>query len=826
VKKFTIFILILLALSAQKISSQNAPVTTAGIIAVTGSTVVVPITVSDFTNVSSCNLRLTYDPLIGTATLVTKGPTLPGSMNFGITNPGIVTIGWYHLANVTLPANTVLFNISFSKVTDGSSPLAFFDNGNSCKFSNLSSVVYNDVPASTYYINGSFTFQNYAPLTMASNASACPGSMVEVPVIVNNFNTIGAVSLSLNYNTTVLTYQSASVNALTWLDVDGTSVPGTVVIGGILDPAVSLPFGATLVTLNFLYNGGSTALSWYDNGPSCEYAGPGGTPILTDSPLGTYYSNGSVSPGPTQWTGTVSSAWENSTNWSCDIPAATSEITINASSHNPEISSAVTVKSLTINGGAKVTVNPNATLTVTNTLTNNAGNDGLLIRSDVTGTGSLLHNSTSVPATIQRYITGSTDLTIYKYHFVSVPLQQSENPASGLFLGSYLFEFTEGSNQWLGLGAPLNIGLSNDKGYLIYYPDNNITYSFAGKMNNDAFSVPVSYSGGSSPTSTNGWNLVPNPYPSAIDWKAASGWNKTNIDDAVYVWPSTAGAGATADNYASFVNGISLHEGSRYIAQGQSFFVHASASPAGFQVTNAARLHNPKTFFKDNEVLPDVFRLTSVAGNANDEMVVRFASAATTAFDGDWDAYKLVGGADAPQMSSLASDNSRLCINALPFNNNETVVPVNFSFSASTDVTFTASGMETFTTSNPVYLEDQLSGNIVSLSENPVYTFSYQTGSDENRFKLHFAAVTGMPQLTETTQGTAYVSGNKLYIEVPAMQGRNTTVGLYDALGRQLSSNQLLMNGMTTSPFPAVTGVVVVRVTTQDQVFVTKLIQL
>jgi hypothetical protein len=134
--------------------------------------------------------------------------------------------------------------------------------------------------------------------------------------------------------------------------------------------------------------------------------------------------------------------------------------------------------------------------------------------------------------------------------------------------------------------------------------------------------------------------------------------------------------------------------------------------------------------------------------------------------------------------------------------------------------------METFTTSNPVYLEDQLSGNIVSLSENPVYTFSYQTGSDENRFKLHFAAVTGMPQLTETTQGTAYVSGNKLYIEVPAMQGRNANVGLCDALGRQLSSNQLLMNGMTTSPFPAVTGVVVVRVTTQDQVFVTKLIQL
>ncbi len=824
-KKNTLILLILTVLAVQRMYSQNAPVTAAGNIVSVGTTATVPITAAatTATGVASIALKLNYDPAVVTAVSVTKATGLTGTLSYGINTPGVITIGWFQGSNLIITGTKTLFNIQFSKVSYGSTPVTFINNGYTCEYSDENGIVLNDMPTSTYYINGSLFFQD-APKTFASVSSSCPGSIVSVPVIVDNFKMITAVSLTIKYTASVLTYQSASSNDAFGLIVDGAT-PGTIVIGGFEDPAVTLANGTTLCTLNFVYNGGSTGLTWFDNGGSCEFANQNNE-VLYDSPQSTYYFNGSVSPGPTQWTGFVSSAWETPENWSCDLPAAITEITINASSHNPEISSAVTVKSLTINGGAKVTVNPNATLTVTSTLTNNAGNDGLLIRSDAIGTGSLLHNSTSVPATIQRYITGSADLTIYKYHFVSVPLQQSENPASGLFLGSYLFEFTEGSNQWLGLGAPLNIGLSNNKGYMIYYPDNNITYSFAGKMNNDAFSVPVSYSGGNPPTSTSGWNLVPNPYPSAIDWKAANGWNKTNLDDAVYVWPSTAGAGATADNYASFVNGISLHEGSRYIAQGQSFFVHASVSPAAFQVTNAARLHNPKTFFKDNEVLPDVFRLTSVAGNANDEMVVRFASAATTAFDGNWDAYKLVGGADAPQMSSLASDNSRLCINALPFNNNETVVPVNFSFSASTDVTFTATGMETFTTSTPVYLEDQLLGNMVNLSENPVYTFSYQAGSDENRFKLHFAAVTGTPQQPETTQGTAYVSGNKLYIEVPAMQGRNASIRLYDALGRQLSSNQLLMNGMTTSPFPAVTGVVVVRVTTQDQVFVTKLIQL
>ena len=41
-------------------------------------------------------------------------------------------------------------------------------------------------------------------------------------------------------------------------------------------------------------------------------------------------------------------------------------------------------------------------------------------------------------------------------------------------------------------------------------------------------------------TYTKGFNLVGNPYPSAIDWDAASGWTKTNIDNAVYYFKASA----------------------------------------------------------------------------------------------------------------------------------------------------------------------------------------------------------------------------------------------------------------------------------------------
>jgi len=559
----------------------------------------------------------------------------------------------------------------------------------------------------------------------------------------------------------------------------------------------------------------TTALNGYQKyatGLSPYYSGYYNSPNLYEGYDFTDLYLARIFSGPSVWTqagGVVD--WSASVNTSVwDSTASIAVTDANA-----------VVNNLRIHPAAKLVVNPNATLTVSGTLTNSAGNNGLIIKSDVTGTGSLLHNTDNVPATIRRYITGSPDLNVFKYHFVSVPLLQSENPTSNLFLDSYLFNFIEGTNSWYGFGAPTNTPLYSDHGYMIYSPGNSFTYNFAGRMNNGAFSVPVTYTGASS---NPGWNLVPNPYPSAIDWLAPGGWSKSGIDNAVYVWPSTAGQSSTTLNYTSFVNGVSLLLGSQYIAQGQSFFVHATtASTLGMD--NSVRLHNPVIFLKNNEIVPDLLRISCAAGNANDEMVIRFTGEASSDFDSDFDAYKLQGGADAPQLNSIATDNSRLSINSLPFNTNETVVPVSFSFNASSNVTFTASGMTTFTGTNPIYLEDRALGIMINLRESPVYTFSYETGSDANRFNLHFASVTGIPEQPNPTAGNAFITDRKLYVEVPSMQRQKAEVAIYNALGQQLYMKQIIMNGLTELPFSYAPGVFIVRVTSSNQVYVTKIVK-
>lgn len=71
-----------------------------------------------------------------------------------------------------------------------------------------------------------------------------------------------------------------------------------------------------------------------------------------------------------QWSGAVSSDWSNGSNWTgCHVPESTSDIVISSSASNyPVISTDQSIKSITIENGASLTVN-NATLTVTGDFT-------------------------------------------------------------------------------------------------------------------------------------------------------------------------------------------------------------------------------------------------------------------------------------------------------------------------------------------------------------------------------------------------------------------------------------------------------------------------
>jgi hypothetical protein len=239
---------------------------------------------------------------------------------------------------------------------------------------------------------------------------------------------------------------------------------------------------------------------------------------------------------------------------------------------------------MNIAAGKSFTINPTRQLTLSGALTNNAGNTGLIIKSDATGTGSLIHNTADVPATIERYITGNTNLTELDYHLVSVPLNASVTAAQ--FLGSYLYQFNTGTGAWESMGQLLTTELPVNKGYMIYYPNSSITYNFSGQLNNGSFTTSTPM------TSADQFSLVPNPYPSAIDWDAAAGWDKTNIRNAIWIW------NPILNNYAAYGADAGTNGGTRYIPAGQAFFVKSNAASPLLTMNNSVRLHNEQASTK------------------------------------------------------------------------------------------------------------------------------------------------------------------------------------------------------------------------------------
>lgn len=490
----------------------------------------------------------------------------------------------------------------------------------------------------------------------------------------------------------------------------------------------------------------------------------------------------------------------------------------------------LSTNNLSIATGSKFTIDPLKNVTVNTALSNNSGSAaGLLLRSTTAGTASLLHNSGNVPATIQRFVTGSSSLTAMMYHMVSVPLVTSNASTSNLFYGSYLFDFTEATNSWNALGAATNTVLDETRGYMTYAPfDAGATYVFAGEMNNNNGGVSTFQaltSSGAPYDNSRGWNLVPNPYPSAIDWNASEGWTKTNLDGSIYFWP--AGASASSGNYCVWNGsyGTGTPAGSRYIPLGQSFFVHANGASPELKMDNRVRVHNSQAFYKNSENSANLLRIQCDANNAFDELIVNFKENASPDFDASFDAYKLQGGSDAPQFCSLIADGTKLTINTLPFSNADVIVPLRFNFNISANVTFVASGMESFSPFTPIYLEDTELNRMINLRQMPVYSFSYLPISSPNRFRLHFSAITALDEAIKPLEGNVYYSQGNLYFNFPSMNNETVTMALFTLHGQQVALKTIVLNGITQMPVKQLAnGVYVVRVQSGNEMYSQKLI--
>jgi hypothetical protein len=303
-KKLIINLGCLIILSYSTMFAQNAPVTTIDNINTPGNTAVVPVTVQNFNSISACNLKIQYDNTVALLTNVTLGSGVSpsGGMNFNNTVPGEVLIGWYGSPNVTLPSGGVLFYLHFNKVATGISNIVFIDENQSttCIYYDQFYNMLNDTPQSTYYIDGSVTFDPLppAPVTSIPDMEGCIGQSVQFPVTVTGFSFVGSANFIIRYDQNVLSNPVFSNTSNVLPLMANTGMPGIVTVAGQSQTqnGHSLPDNSTFFTLTFTYLGGNCDI-YFDHSynTNCQYGGP--TPFfepLADSPKSAFYLNGSV----------------------------------------------------------------------------------------------------------------------------------------------------------------------------------------------------------------------------------------------------------------------------------------------------------------------------------------------------------------------------------------------------------------------------------------------------------------------------------------------------------------------------------------------------
>jgi len=459
------------------------------------------------------------------------------------------------------------------------------------------------------------------------------------------------------------------------------------------------------------------------------------------------------------WTGAVSTDWFNTGNWSDGVvPTGSCEsgpgsdglipAILTIPGNYPIITGVAEAEDLTIENGAKVTIATNGALTVCGTLTNNPGLTGLIIKSDASGDGSLIHSTPGVLASIERYIQG------VNYSYIGSPISVATPAGIGIATTQY-YEW-DATMHWNGMGgdpygtpstidyAPWSVAsgaLGVGQGYAYYHETQ--TLNFNGTVNVADVTLTLNDDGANA-NQEQGWNLISNPYASALNWNTVTGtgWDNT-VEKAIYMFDDMyADVSAHQTNYRYFVPAsgagyyVGTNDATEFIPVGQGFMVRTTADNKNLVIEKEDREHNDVVYYRESPVHPDLLRMNIAGNGAKDETVIRFIHGATLNFDGNYEARKLFpNSSSTPQVYTMNPDEVKTAITTLPALNQSYEVQLGLASAAGN---FTYNFMEVNFDDANVYLEDKLTSTTVNIKEVTSYNFDHSGDIDNNRFVLHF----------------------------------------------------------------------------------------
>ena len=497
----------------------------------------------------------------------------------------------------------------------------------------------------------------------------------------------------------------------------------------------------------------------------------------------------------------ISSTW-NGTVWSNGIPSNTIKAIIDGNYNTATNGNLQACKCL-INSGRNVVIQSNQFFSIESDL-NNYGTIVIEDKGSLVQKNDFATNAGNI--SVKRF---TTPMVKFDYTYWSSPVSgQTLFNLSPLTLSDKFFLFNPIINNWQNAlsGAPMIAG----KGYIARAPQTFSTTVPAPYVNGQF--VGVTHNGFIQTTiagTSGAWNLIGNPYPSAIDADLFLGFSANTgiIGGTIYFWTHNTPITNfvyTANDYAVYnltggvgtaapSTGVNNSIPTGNIASGQGFFVVASTAgqatfnnsmrltgnnDAFYRATNSTVTATAPTGIEKNRVWLD---LTNDQG-AYKQTLVGYIEGATDEIDRNFDGTTLDGGNSVAIYSILETQPLAIQGRKLPFDVND-IVPIGYR--AGNDGTFTISIEQTdgFMISQSIYLEDLLLNVIHDLKVAP-YSFSTLSGTFNSRFQLRYTAqVLGINAFNEG-DSNLIVTVKSDIIGVFSNGDAIKAIAIYDLLGR------------------------------------------
>ena len=344
--------------------------------------------------------------------------------------------------------------------------------------------------------------------------------------------------------------------------------------------------------------------------------------------------------------------------------------------------------------------------------------------------------------------------------------------------------------------------------YLNWTEPDNVTIDYTGVLNKGDITKTLSYTNTNNSTS-DGFNLVGNPYASAIDFENGN-LTKTNIQNKFWSYNPNTGLYGIYD--------ASLHTGTnsitQYIASSQGFFVKATATNPSITFKETCKSDNPgNNYFKSNNSSQNILPILKIGisndSTFTDETLLVFDENASALGEDEHDAFKWFN--DALNIYTLSSDQINLNIDARNTPRAiDTIKLAVYSYNGSeimsTHHQINFSGLESLAASTDVVLWDKYLNTYTNCKVYSQYDFMITTDNTsygKNRFVLLIGDVNiGLSSNQNLINIVLYPNPAKNIIHLNtsnSLENKEISYSIFDQSGRMVLQGKNAITNLQSS---------------------------